>query len=291
VVVSQTWDEIHRLNESIRTELKSTGLIAKEDITVAAHQRRDLTPAQKRDRKFYGDNAILIFQRRTGGIRRGGTGKLWDITETHLLVRTDGRIRAVSFDQLENFHVCRPQELTLAAGDRLQLKGNAETMTGRKLANGELVTVKDISFDGRIRLTDGRILERHYREFVRGYAVTSYASQGKTVDYVLFSDSADKAATNDQQWYVTASRGRKGIRIFTSNRSALRENIVRLGHRPLALEMTGLRKLSASKSKRSRRWLTLFRQRAQHFLLRRQPPMNQQSDIKPHENQNRSVRI
>ena len=93
-----------------------------------------------------------------------------------------GRIRSVSFSQLEHFHVCRPKELKLAAGDRLQLKGNGETGTGRNLANGELVTVKSVS-------SDGRIFEKHYREFVRGYAVTSYASQGKTVAYVLFSDS------------------------------------------------------------------------------------------------------
>jgi hypothetical protein len=33
------------------------------------------------------------------------------------------------------------------------------------------------------------------------YAVTSYGSQGKTVDHVLFSDSTIKAATNAQQWY------------------------------------------------------------------------------------------
>jgi len=291
VVVSQTWDEIHRLNENIRAELKSMGLLGKKDTTVATHQRRDLTPAQKRDRKFYGDDGVLIFQKRTGGIRRGGIGKLWDITDTHLLVQNDRRINAVSFDQLENFHVCRTQELALAAGDRLQLKGNGETVTGRKLANGELVTVKEIAPDGRIRLTDGRILEKHYREFVRGYAVTSYASQGKTVDYVLFSDSADKAATNAQQWYVTSSRGRKGIRIFTGNRSELRANIVRSGHRPLALELIGLQKRSRPKSKRTRRWLTLFRQRAHHFLLRRQSVVNQQSENKQHENANRSIRI
>ena len=42
---------------------------------------------------------------------------------------------------------------------------------------------------------------------VRGYAVTSYASQGKSVNHVLFSDSAVKAVTNNQQWYVTISRG------------------------------------------------------------------------------------
>lgn len=187
--MSQTWDEIQRLNENIRRGLQTDGLIGKEDTVVTACVRRDLTPAQKRDKRFYDDDSILVFQRKTGGIGRGETGRLWDITGTHLLVEVGGRIRSVSFSQLEHFHVCRPKELKLAAGDRLQLKGNGETGTGRNLANGELVTVKSVSSDGRIRLADGRILEKHYREFVRGYAVTSYASQGKTVAYVLFSDS------------------------------------------------------------------------------------------------------
>src|SRR5205809_7613705 len=69
-----------------------------------------------------------------------------------------------------------------------------------------------------------------------GYAITSYGSQGKTVDYVLFSDSTIKAATNAQQWYVTISRGRRGIGIFTPDKEQLRENVARSGHRPLAME-------------------------------------------------------
>ena len=86
-------------------------------------------------------------------------------------------------------------------------------------------------------LSDGRTLESDYRQFVRGYAVTSYASQGKTVDHVLFSDSTVKAATNSQQWYVTISRGRKGIRIFTSDAPQLRENAARSGDRELAMDL------------------------------------------------------
>ena len=70
-----------------------------------------------------------------------------------------------------------------------------------------------------------------------GYAVTSYAAQGKTVNYVLFSDSAVKAATNQQQWYVTISRGRKGIKIFTADKYQLRQNIAHSGERPLALDI------------------------------------------------------
>jgi hypothetical protein len=98
--------------------------------------------------------------------------------------------------------------------------------------------VKKVNTDGRIALTDGRILAKNYRQFVRGFAITSYASQGKTVDHVLFSDSAVKAATNQQQWYVTISRGRKGITIFTSDKVQLRENILRSGDRPLALDLS-----------------------------------------------------
>jgi hypothetical protein len=143
----------------------------------------------------------------------------------------------VPFKELDKITVCQPKELSLSTGDRLQLKANAQSQDGRRLANGELVTVKEIHQDGRIALNDGRVLAKNYRQFVRGYAVTSYAAQGKTVDYVLFSDSAVKAATNEQQWYVTISRGRKGVKIFTADKIQLRQNITHSGNRTLALDM------------------------------------------------------
>jgi hypothetical protein len=57
------------------------------------------------------------------------------------------------------------------------------------------------------------------------------------VDYVLFSDSAVKAATNEKQWYVTISRGRKGVKIFTADKIQLRQNIAHSGNRTLAMDM------------------------------------------------------
>jgi len=140
-------------------------------------------------------------------------------------------------DRLDAITVCRPQALTLCRGDRLQLKANALTAKGAKLANGEIVTVANIKRTGEIALTDGRTLPTSYRQFVRGYAVTSYGSQGKTVDHVLLADSSNRAATNAQQWYVSISRGRKSIRIFTPDRLALRRHIMRSGDRPLALDL------------------------------------------------------
>src|SRR5688572_27006834 len=76
----------------------------------------------------------------------------------------------------------------------------------------------------------------------------------QTVDYVLFSDSAVRAATNNRQWYVTISRGRRGIRIFTPDKAGLRENILRSGDSPLALDL-----VSASRSLRANRINTPWR--------------------------------
>jgi conjugative relaxase-like TrwC/TraI family protein len=237
VVVSQTWSEIHRVNEQVRVALKSRGLLGSEDRAVTALETVELTDAQKRDRRFYKDDTVLVLNRDAGGFQKGQTCRLLAISDRGWILEGSEKVRTVPFWFADRLTVCQPTKLVLAVGDRLQLKANARTRSGQRLANGELVTVKHVGANGRVRLNDGRVLERDYRQFVRGFAITSYASQGKTVDHVLFSDSAIKAATNQQQWYVTISRGRKGITIFTGDKTQLRENILRSGDRTLAIDL------------------------------------------------------
>jgi conjugative relaxase-like TrwC/TraI family protein len=237
VVVSQTWSEIRKVNERVRADLQAAGRLGPEEWRVRSLQTVDLSDAQKRDARFYGDGAVIVLNRDSGGFRKGQSGSLVAITKKGAVVEADGKVRTVAFNQVDRLTVCRADELTLSRGDRLQLKANAKAVGGERVANGELVTVERVIADGRIRLQDGRTLESDYRQFVRGYAVTSYGSQGKTVDHVLFSDSTVRAATNAQQWYVTISRGRRGIRIFTSDKAQLRESVTRSGERPLALDL------------------------------------------------------
>ena len=239
VVVSQSWNEIHQVNEKVREALKQEKLISELETLVTTFQPADLTDAQKRDSRSYDTDSVLVFNRDVRGFKKGDSAKLQAITDTHLIVESETHVASVPLKHLDRLTVCQRKELALSAGDRLQLKANGRSEDGRHLANGELVTVKSTRADGRIELSDGRVMEANFRQFVRGYAVTSYASQGKTVDYVLFSDSAVRAATNDQQWYVTISRGRKGVHIFTTDKPQLRESITRSGQRPLALELAG----------------------------------------------------
>ncbi len=237
VVVSQTWGEVHRVNSRVREALKGKGLLGAADSTVQALERIDLTNAQKRDERFYPTDAVIVFNQKVRDAEPGAKGKLAAILKSSVLVELGGKLVTVSNRLLDRLTVCQAREISVANGDRLHLKANRKLASGGRVTNGELVTVKSVRADGGIELADGRVLDKSFREFLPGYAVTSYGSQGKTVDYVLFSDSTVKPATNAQQWYVTISRGRRGIRIFTPDKVQLRENVTRSGHRPLAMEL------------------------------------------------------
>jgi hypothetical protein len=237
VVVSQTWAEVHRINQQVREDLTGKGKLGVQDTSVTALQRIDLTNAQKRDARFHEPNSVIVFNQKVRDARLGSVGKLAGIVKCGLLVEVAGQFVTVETRQLDKISVCLPVDTPISTGERLLLKANRKLADGRRATNGELVTVSRVRPDGVIELQDGRHLDWSYREFLPGYAVTSYGSQGKTVDFILFSDSTVKAATNQQQWYVSISRGRRGIRIFTSDKTQLRENVIRSGHRPLALDL------------------------------------------------------
>lgn len=236
VIVSQTWGEINEVNERVRVGLKRADLIEKSDQQVTTFARLDLTDAQKKDRRSYPEDAVIIFNRKVAGFAKGEIGKLLTVTPTHVVIAGEKREQKIPFKLVHKFSVCQPVEMALAKGDRLQLKANTSSPDGSGFTNGELVTVSSVNSSGVIRLADGRVLPPNYREFIRGYAITSYGSQGKTVDHVLFSDSLVKAATNNQQWLVTISRGKRSVKIFTLNKAQLKENVSRLGDRELAVE-------------------------------------------------------
>lgn len=54
---------------------------------------------------------------------------------------------------------------------------------------------------------------------------------------MLLADAANSAATSANQWYVSISRGRKKVVVFTSDKDSLRANIQRAGECELALDL------------------------------------------------------
>jgi hypothetical protein len=73
----------------------------------------------------------------------------------------------------------------------------------------------------------------------QGIVVTSHASQGKTVAQVIVSVPVDSfSQANEAQFYVSMSRARKTMHLFTDSKIALREAVTRKSARISPWELT-----------------------------------------------------
>jgi conjugative relaxase-like TrwC/TraI family protein len=282
LVVGQTWNEVRGVNEAIREQLKTAGRLGAGKMLLA-YQAVDGTEAQKREARFYEAGQRAMFLRRYGRFVKGDFCEIAGANEQGVTLIKDGRRSTLSYRYANRITVAAASEIEIAPGDRLQLKFNGKSAEGTPLNNGELVTVRGVRQNGALVVVDdtgkSKTLGSAQRLFNRGYAVTSYASQGKTVDTVLLADAANPAATNRNQWYVAISRGRKRVVVFTSDKAELRANVQRSGERRLALEL----KSSASAPQETSRgqmqrlptwtrraWATIQRRHRQQFVERYQ---------------------
>ena len=135
------------------------------------------------------------------------------------------------------FDVGEARELKVSPGDWLLLQANH----GKDFINGERVQVRQIQ-NGRIALADGRSLPAGFNAFTHGYAVTSHSSQGKTVDEVLLvASSRSFGAVNREQFYVSISRGRERVHVFTDDADLLARRVTDSHERKAAVELQALR--------------------------------------------------
>ena len=75
----------------------------------------------------------------------------------------------------------------------------------------------------------------------QGKAVTSHASQAKTVDQVIASVPVRSfSQANEAQFYVTMSRARWAMHVFTDSKVALRDAITRPSKRLSSWELLDL---------------------------------------------------
>jgi hypothetical protein len=223
LLVSPTWSEIEAVTEKVRKTLKAEGIVGQQDEAVAVFDSLSWTEAQKRNVSQYEPGQRLRFIRKTKHFDRGDTVEVVGTAENGLrLRRPDGtEVNFIPARAATSFDVGESRELKVAAGDWLLLQANH----GNEFVNGERVQVREIR-PGRIALTDGRVLPSKFNAFTYGYAVTSHSSQSKTMDEVLLvASSKSFAAVNREQFYVSISRGRERVHVFTDDAELLAQRV------------------------------------------------------------------
>src|SRR5208283_5832043 len=81
------------------------------------------------------------------------------------------------------------------------------------------------------------------RHIDHGYASTSHSSQGATVDRIVVNIDTLRSAelVNRKQFYVSISRARDGVTIYTDDREALLHAVNRDREKSVALDQARIR--------------------------------------------------
>jgi ATP-dependent exoDNAse (exonuclease V) alpha subunit len=166
-----------------------------------------------------------VFHQNAPGHRKG----------TRLIVGQD----EVPFESAERFTVFHEDQIEVATGDRIRITRNGTTAdTAHRLNNGDLFTVSGFTDAGDLRLNNGWTISKDYGHIAHGLVVTSHASQGKTVDRVIIGQSSRSfRASSREQFYVSASRGRQQVLVFTDDKDELLQAVSRSDERLSGTEL------------------------------------------------------
>lgn len=250
LVVAPTHKEGELVTNHIRAELKNGAVLKGEEKTFTIQQNLSPTEAEKKDPFFYRAGQSVQFHQNVKGF---GRGSMFDVVgkdeKGNVLVKDskkpfDAPAQTLPLQEGKKFSVFEKKDIELTEGDKIRITQNGFSNDKKRLNNGNIMTVKGFDNKGNIVASGGQsdfILDRDHRNFAYGYCTTSHSSQGKTVDRVLIAQGAMSfGATSREQFYVSVSRGKTGISIYTDNKQELKEAIQQSGERKTAAEVVSM---------------------------------------------------
>lgn len=248
LIIAPTHAEGERVTAEVRSRLKGDGRL-KEEREFVRLVPLHLTEAERRDAtQNYQPGDVLQFEQNTPGHLRG----------ERLVVQ---EAKEVPIDHAKRFQAYRPEPIRIAVGDRLRVTHNGVVQGKHRLNNGEILTVRGFSPSGDIVDQRGWILPRDFGHLSHGYVTTSVSAQSRTVNHVLVAMGTQSLpAVNREQLYVSLSRGRDGVKIYTDDRESLRRAVARTEERVSAIDVAARRRARLVHRKQLRRHV-MFLQR------------------------------
>jgi conjugative relaxase-like TrwC/TraI family protein len=245
LVVSPANDERRELNRTIRAELIARGHVDQLGQEHAILVGRNLSGAQRAIAYHYEEGDLIRFTRgsKQFAIPKGGYGRVEAVDrDANVLTINTGSGRRIEYNPVRLFgvEVFREEQRVLSRGDRIQFRAPDRALG---VANGEFATIESIdSLRAVVRLDSGRQLSAasdRLRHIDHGYASTSHSAQGATVDRVIvdIDTRLSPELVNRKQFYVSISRARNGLTIFTDDRGQLGRAVNRSREKSLALEL------------------------------------------------------
>ncbi len=243
LIVSPTHVEKDLVTAEVRRKLKEVGRIEQDGVMVNTHKQKHLSLAQKKDARFYEIGQKIELNQNVHGFSKGDKLKVIGFADNGLIVEnTTGKIGDLRLANAKRFNLYEHKEKEFATGDIIRItKGGASVIKGTKTrfdANSRY-KIEGYTKHGDFKLEGGRILSKEFGNIDHAIVTTSHSSQGQTVDNVFIANSSKSfgLATNLKQFYVSASRGKFNIKIYTDDKQELLNQVQKTSERQTATEL------------------------------------------------------
>jgi len=239
LVISPTHAEGERVTREIRAKLKTAKKLGSDEREFVQLKNLQWTQAQRADARNYQIGLVIQFHQNVVGFRRGERVAVATRNERGgLVARQNGETVLLPLDMAARFQVYESRQVALAAGDWIRITQNGFTRDKQRLNNGDLKQVKGFTKDGDIKLENGWVVSKDYGNLTHGYCLTSYSSQSKGVDCVFVAESSESfRAAGREQFYVSASRFKEALTIYTDDKYELLNAVRKSSHRPSAKDL------------------------------------------------------
>lgn len=226
LVVSPTHAEAAKITQEIRGVLRQAGRLGQEERQFTRLVAVNATEAERGELSTYRPGDVIQFHQNAKGFRKGD----------RLVVADPAK---VPLSQAGRFSLYRPEVIELASGDRIRFTGTVKTRDGKhKLSNGSTHGVAGFTKDGGIQLENGWVVGADAGHFRSGFVETSFGSQGRTVQRAILAIAADSLpATNQEQMYVSSSRARERMTLYTDDKAAVRQAVQRSSRKLAATDI------------------------------------------------------
>jgi conjugative relaxase-like TrwC/TraI family protein len=231
IVIAPGKDDRQLLNEAIREQLKTTGVLHGPTATVETLTTKDLTETHARRAENYVAGEVLKADRdyKKWGVEKGDYLRIVavDPALNRITAEHAGRQLEINPRTSTGFKALEIESREIMAGDRITFKANDEAL-GRK--NGQQATVVKVDLEagkalvktesGAVQSLDLRSLQ--HAHWSHGYAQTAHEAQGRTCARVfVHAESSRLNLTNQQSLYVAISRAKEQAYVYTDSANAL----------------------------------------------------------------------
>jgi conjugative relaxase-like TrwC/TraI family protein len=243
LVIAPTHREGDRVTELIREQLKTRGALT-EERKMLQLVPSNWTEAERARAANYAPGQVVAFHLPAKGFLRGERATVLAVEGNTVTVWTEAKeLKQLPLATAERFQVFERRELAVAVGETIRMTQNGRDAAGGRLTNGGVYRVEGYTADGSLKVAPEkggavRALAKDFGHIAHGYVTTSHASQGKNVDHVFIAQGSESfAASSREQLYVSASRGRLSVKIFTDDKAELARAVERSGERIAATEL------------------------------------------------------